>query len=109
MFNIYLQQASGSNVNAFYSTPSCYLYALNKAGRSWTSKTDDFFPYANEPHSPWTGYFTSRAALKGYERHSNNILQVTRQHNAFANTALRNNISYLSKKILFFVKKCLYF
>ncbi|UJR26763.1 hypothetical protein I4U23_008078 [Adineta vaga] len=91
------EQANGSNVNVFYSTPSCYLYALNKADRSWKSKTDDFFPYAHHPHGFWTGYFTSRAAFKRYERHSNNILQVTRQLNAFANTNLRDAIFPLSE------------
>jgi len=75
---------------------------LNKAGRVWTTKTDDFFPYADETHSYWTGYFTSRPALKRYERHSNNILQVTRQLNAFSNSQLRNSIFVLSKNILFF-------
>jgi lysosomal alpha-mannosidase len=88
-------------VNVFYSTPSCYLYALNQADRTWTSKTDDFFPYASRPHEYWTGYFTSRAALKGYERHSNNILQVTRQLNALSNSDLRNRIFNLSKNTLF--------
>jgi hypothetical protein len=87
-------------VNVFYSTPSCYLYALNQANRTWTSKTDDFFPYSNRPHGYWTGYFTSRAALKGYERHSNNILQVTRQLNALSNSNLRNRIFDLSKNTL---------
>jgi lysosomal alpha-mannosidase len=98
-----LQQANGSNVNVFYSTASCYVYALNKVNRVWPSKTDDFFPYANHPNSVWTGYFTSRATFKGYERHSNNILQVTRQVNGFANTDLRNSIFPLSK--LFVLKK----
>ncbi|CAF1441892.1 unnamed protein product, partial [Rotaria sordida] len=64
---------------------------------NWTSKTDDFFPYAHHPHGFWTGYFTSRAALKRYERHSNNILQATRQLNALANLTLRNDIFYLSE------------
>jgi len=73
---------------------------LNKAGRTWTSKTDDFFPYAHHPHGFWTGYFTSRPALKGFERHSNNILQVTRQLNAFANTNLRNSFFPLSKSFV---------
>ncbi|CAF3848079.1 unnamed protein product, partial [Rotaria sp. Silwood1] len=91
------KQATGSNVNVFYSTPSCYLYALNKVDRAWPLKTDDFFPYAHHPHGFWTGYFTSRAALKRYERHSNNILQVTRQLNAIANLNLRNSIFYLSE------------
>jgi hypothetical protein len=70
---------------------------LNKVGRSWTSKTDDFFPYSHHAHGYWTGYFTSRPALKGYERYSNNILQVTRQLNAFANINLRKSIFPLSK------------
>ncbi|CAF1497023.1 unnamed protein product, partial [Adineta steineri] len=91
------QQANGSNVNVFYSTPSCYLYALNKADRSWKSKTDDFFPYAHHPHGFWTGYFSSRAAFKRYERHANNILQVTRHLNAFANTNARNTLFPLSE------------
>ncbi|CAF0769192.1 unnamed protein product [Adineta ricciae] len=91
------QQANGSDVNVFYSTPSCYLYALNKADRLWTSKTDDFFPYSHHPHGFWTGYFTSRAALKGYERRTNNVLQATRQLNAFANTNLRNKTFPLSE------------
>ena len=91
------QQANGSNVNVFYSTPSCYLYALNQAGQSWTTKSDDFFPYAHHPHGFWTGYFTSRAAFKGYERHSNNILQSTRQLNAFANVNAHEKIFTLSQ------------
>ncbi len=91
-------------MNVFYSTPSCYLYALNKANRTWTSKSDDFFPYANHPHGYWTGYFTSRPALKRYERYSNNILQVTKQLNALANTQAGNLIFYLSKNILFLHK-----
>lgn len=90
---------NGSDVNVFYSTPSCYLYALNQANRTWTSKTDDFFPYANFPHAVWTGYFTSRAALKRYERYSNNILQVTRQLNALSNLNSRNDSFSLSKRI----------
>jgi lysosomal alpha-mannosidase len=88
-------------VTAFYSTPSCYLYALNKADRTWTSKSDDFFPYASSPHGLWTGYFTSRPAFKRYERYSNNVLQVTKQLNTLANTQAGNDIFYLSKIILF--------
>ncbi len=70
------QQAKGSKVNIFYSTPSCYLYALNQANQTYTSKSDDFFPYASDAHVFWTGYFTSRPALKGYVRTSNTFLQV---------------------------------
>lgn len=84
-------------MNVFYSTPSCYLYALNKVNRTWSSKSDDFFPHSHHPHGFWTGYFTSRPALKRFERYANNILQVTRQLNAFSNSQLRNEIFNLSE------------
>jgi hypothetical protein len=71
---------------------------LNKAEKEWTSKTDDFFPYANIPFAYWTGYYTSRPALKRYERYANNILQVTRQLNGFSQKNLRGSIFYLSKR-----------
>ncbi|CAM4947282.1 unnamed protein product [Rotaria socialis] len=83
------KQANGSDVNLLYSTPTCYLYALNNANKTWTTKTDDFFPISYSEHGLWNGYFTSRPALKRYERHSNNILQVTKQLNAFSNITLR--------------------
>ncbi|CAF1013919.1 unnamed protein product [Didymodactylos carnosus] len=93
------QQVNGSDVNVFYSTPSCYLYALNKAGHKWTSKIDDFFPYAHHPHGFWTGYFTSRAALKRFERHSNNILQAARQLNAYAAINNQANLFFLNEAL----------
>ncbi len=95
-------------MNVFYSTPSCYLYALNKANRTWTSKTDDFFPYAMRPHLVRTGFYTSRAALKRYERYSNNVLQATRQLNAFSNINMRNSIFPLSKITLMFLLICFF-
>ena len=36
------------------------------------------FPYADGPDSFWTGYFTSRPALKGYVRQTSAFLQVVR-------------------------------
>ena len=87
-----------------YSTPSIYLEYLNKADKTWTLKTDDFFPYADKPYAFWTGndqlmsfiycpyyccycsgYFTSRPALKGYVRKCNNRLQVCKQLEAIVN------------------------
>ncbi|CAD5121632.1 DgyrCDS10126 [Dimorphilus gyrociliatus] len=67
------------HLNLFYSTPSCYTYAVNKANLTFTAKTDDFFPYASRAHTFWSGYFTSRPALKRYERFSNNVLQACKQ------------------------------
>ncbi len=82
---------------------------MNKADRAWTSKTDDFFPLGTHPNGFWTGYFTSRPALKRYERYSNNILQATRQLNGFANTNLRNTTFILSKNTFILYFKDLYF
>jgi lysosomal alpha-mannosidase len=70
-------------LNILYSTPSCYLKAVHNAaaaaGRPWPTKTDDFFPYASDPHAYWTGYFTSRPALKGMIRQANSLLQAAKQ------------------------------
>nr|XP_051693853.1 lysosomal alpha-mannosidase isoform X7 [Oryctolagus cuniculus] len=81
------QQASGSPVHVLYSTPACYLWELNKANLTWSLKEDDFFPYADGPHQFWTGYFSSRPALKRYERVSYNFLQVCKQLEALAGPA----------------------
>ncbi|KAK7410985.1 hypothetical protein VNO78_02279 [Psophocarpus tetragonolobus] len=55
-------------VNALYSTPSIYTDAKHAANEAWPIKTDDYFPYADRVNAYWTGYFTSRPALKGYVR-----------------------------------------
>ncbi|XP_058452839.1 lysosomal alpha-mannosidase-like isoform X1 [Malaya genurostris] len=78
------RQANGSNVNVFYSTPSCYLKALHDADITWPTKSDDFFPYASDPHAFWTGYFTSRPTIKRFERVGNHFLQVCKQLTALA-------------------------
>ena len=67
-----------------YSTPSCYLKSIHDTNRTWSLKMDDFMPYASDPHAYWSGYFTSRPALKGMIRSrvtshylivSNNVVQ----------------------------------
>ncbi|KAL3716238.1 hypothetical protein ACJRO7_007923 [Eucalyptus globulus] len=55
-------------VNALYSTPSIYTDAKHASNDQWPLKTGDFFPYADQINVYWTGYFTSRPALKGYVR-----------------------------------------
>ncbi|KAL4634653.1 hypothetical protein ACB092_04G216100 [Castanea dentata] len=55
-------------VNALYSTPSIYTDAKHAAKEAWPIKTDDYFPYADREHAYWTGFFTSRPALKVYVR-----------------------------------------
>ncbi|XP_076239948.1 lysosomal alpha-mannosidase II [Calliopsis andreniformis] len=75
----YVRELKGTEVNIFYSTPSCYLKAVNDANLSWSTKTDDFFPYASDPHAYWTGYFSSRPTVKFFERMGNNLLQISKQ------------------------------
>ncbi|KAG4927436.1 hypothetical protein JHK85_053922 [Glycine max] len=66
-------------VNALYSTPSIYTDAKYAADEYWPLKVDDFFPYADHPNAYWTGYFTSRPALKGYVRFMSAYYQAARQ------------------------------
>lgn len=56
------------NINIFYSTPGCYHRALMATKTFWPEKTDDFLPYASDPHSYWTGYYTSRPSSKLFMR-----------------------------------------
>ncbi|XP_051127486.1 alpha-mannosidase isoform X2 [Andrographis paniculata] len=55
-------------VNALYSTPTIYTDAKHAANESFPLKLDDYFPYADDENSYWTGFFTSRPALKRYVR-----------------------------------------
>ena len=82
--NYFNQNQDKFGLNILYSTPSCYLKSLNDAGKSWPKKTDDFFPYASDPHAYWTGYFTSRSSLKGMIRSANSLLQSCKQLHAVA-------------------------
>lgn len=72
----------------FYSTPACYLKAVNewfsRNGTTMTSKKgQDFFPYAYNnnflggAHSYWSGFYTSKPAFKGLVRESSALLQVS--------------------------------
>ncbi|XP_059613211.1 lysosomal alpha-mannosidase isoform X2 [Phlebotomus argentipes] len=94
-------QKNGSNFNLVYSTPSCYLKSLHDAQITWPTKTDDFIPYASDPHAFWTGYYTSKPALKRLERMGNNFLQTCKQLTAFATEktekSLKPHLDYLTE------------
>ena len=67
-------------INMFYSTPNNYMQAkLSYTNITFPNRTADIVPYSSDQHAYWTGYFTSRPALKGYVRESTNVLQVARQ------------------------------
>jgi len=69
----YFKKNGQYKLNLMYSTPSIYTKYVNSADITWSVKTSDFFPYADGPHAFWTGYFTSRANLKGYEKQINSL------------------------------------
>jgi hypothetical protein len=67
-----LNQKYGDRANFFYSTPNNYLKAVHATNTTWPLKTDDFFPYADQPHTYWTGYFSSRPTFKKNVREMGN-------------------------------------
>lgn len=71
-----------TNITLAYSTPTCYLRAVQALQPPLPSKTEDFFPYASSSDSYWTGYFTSKPDMKGDVRKSSALLQLVRQFNA---------------------------
>jgi len=56
------------NIKLVYSTPGKWLEAIKKENVVWPVWRDDMFPYADEKHAYWTGYFTSRPVGKGLFR-----------------------------------------
>ena len=72
----------------FYSTPNDYSKAKiqerDSGAVNYPNLTNDFFPYADGPHAFWTGYFTSRAALKRYVRDTSNAFTALRQWRSFS-------------------------
>lgn len=63
------------NVSIQSSTPSEYLKVVRTSNVTLPTKTDDFFPYADNNNSYWTGYFTSRTAIKCHVRNSGRYFQ----------------------------------
>lgn len=66
-------------VNALYSTPSIYTDAKHASTESWPIKSEDFFPYADKANAYWTGYFSSRPALKRFVREMSGYYLAARQ------------------------------
>ena len=78
----------------FYSTPSQYLAAVRASTLqtlNYTVTNNDFFPYADAPYQYWTGYFTSRPALKGYIRTRSAFLHAAEQLHTVSKTVFGGN------------------
>ncbi len=52
-------------LNVFYSTPAAYTAAKHSYNHSWPLKTDDYFPYADNEWSYWTGLFAHSISQEG--------------------------------------------
>lgn len=75
-------------VNAFYSTPTIYTdWKLKNSNISWEVRTDDIIPLADNAHHYWSGFFTSRPALKRQVRYGANLLQAARILEVLSNTS----------------------
>ena len=62
----YVNKNMKGKMKMIYSTPSQYFDSVLKSGVKFEKFSNcDFFPYADNEHCYWTGYFSSRANLKG--------------------------------------------
>lgn len=81
-----------SGMRVFYSTPSEYIKAVMETKDvEWNVNQDDFFPYADDETSYWTGFYSSRANQKGYIRQSSRQFMAANQFLALE--AIRRNSS----------------
>ena len=83
---ININASNGGPVVAFYSTPSHYTTVKMKMGLKWEVRKDDIFPLGDAAHHYWSGYFTSRPALKRQVRIASNFLNAARQMEVITNT-----------------------
>ena len=58
-------------------------------------KTDDFWPYADNAHAYWTGYFVSRVAIKGIVKEAGRFLQSVRT--LFALAQINDHSEYVAE------------
>ncbi|XP_014445317.1 epididymis-specific alpha-mannosidase [Tupaia chinensis] len=68
-------RAAELGVSVQYATLGDYFRALHALNVTWSVRDHrDFLPYSSEPLQAWTGFYTSRSALKGLARHAGALL-----------------------------------
>ncbi|XP_048487906.1 lysosomal alpha-mannosidase [Plutella xylostella] len=80
--HVHKHSANLSDINIFYSSPSCYLKAIYLYGRrdkTMHTEKGDYFPYGTDAQTYWSGYYTSRPSLKYLIKRSHQFLQVFKQ------------------------------
>ena len=87
--------ANQTAIHLLYSTPRMYMDAKLAQRTSWPIKpattpdglSTDQLPYATNPHWVWSGFFSSRPALKGYIRLCSALHTAARQLQVFTGGA----------------------
>jgi lysosomal alpha-mannosidase len=85
LINAMNKKTNKTGFNVFYSTPACYASSLTQNPPKLPVRDGDHFPYASGDHSYWTGYFTSKPAMKRMVRQASGLLHMARTMRAFAN------------------------
>ncbi|CAD0207116.1 unnamed protein product [Chrysodeixis includens] len=78
------QSALNKRVYLFYSTPACYLRAVQESAPKLSTKQDDFLPYTYDKDTHTAGMFTSRPVIKYLAREIHHFLQMAKQLQIFA-------------------------
>ncbi|XP_021574148.1 epididymis-specific alpha-mannosidase [Carlito syrichta] len=69
------RRAAELGVSVQYATLGDYFRALHALNVTWHTRDHrDFLPYSSEPFQAWTGFYTSRSALKGLARRASALL-----------------------------------
>ena len=55
---------------------------IKTKGIEWPTNKNDFFPYADDQESYWTGFYTSRTNQKGYIRQASRQFMAANQFTA---------------------------
>ena len=96
----FVREADDS-INIFYSTPACYLHAINQLSDDifWPTKQDDFFPYASDPHAYWSGYFSSRPTSKKMIRDTEKMFKTLSQLTLLSEDIHNNALDMLEETV----------
>ncbi|KAL0478997.1 lysosomal alpha-mannosidase [Acrasis kona] len=85
------QRSDQLGIKMRYSTPSEYFDAVTQDDIEYPTKTGDFFPYADNVNSYWTGYYSSHPEMKDAVRKNEHMLRNAEVLLALAHSTTRAN------------------
>ena len=96
----YMNKNYGDEYEFIYSTPSIYTRAVAKNNKDlqFPTKYDDLLPLFSDPGNAWTGFFTSRANYKDYERKTSRLSHAAQQ--LYAEELVREDNAQMVKESL---------